>query len=105
MKVLGVNRLASILGRLYRVLDQRVAKSAHRILTTFLGIYEEVGLSQPAAIEVRSPPYVAYWADSEESFDSDKNIYWDEGQHGFYPGGGFWDDGVSKWDDAVTKWG
>lgn len=72
--------LHTLLGRIFQKTQRIVPKSAHRLITTFLGQYDDVYLSQPSAIEVRSPPHPAYWADSEGAWSADVNIYWSQGQ-------------------------
>lgn len=98
--------LDRFIGQLFRKLQRtRHARSAHRVVTAFVAQDDDVVLIQPAAIEVRSPPFPAYWADSEGSWDSSSNVLWDEAQYDVSEGTGRWDDGVSKWDDGVTRWG
>lgn len=74
-----MQRLDILLGRIFRKIQQ-VPKSAHRLLTTFVGSYDDVILGQPAATEVKSPPTVGYWADSEGAWNENDNLLWDEGQ-------------------------
>jgi len=74
--------LPVFIGRLFnKAMRISSAKSAHRTLTTFLGIYEDVSLGQPEIVDVCAPPYPAYWADDEESWNEDENVLWDEGQY------------------------
>jgi len=98
------NKLVAVLGGIYRVLDKRRPPSPHRLLTTFLGIYEDVLLKQATGVEVNSPPHPGYWADNEGSWSDTVNLLWDEGQYAIPVTGGHWDDGISKWNDGVTTW-
>lgn len=66
-----MERLPAILGRIYKMLDRRTPKSPHRLLTTFVGEYDDVILSGPVATS-----------------------HWDDGI-------ARWDDGVTVWDRAI----
>ncbi len=78
--------LSSFIGQLFgKAMRIAPPKSAHRLLTTFLGLYEDVNLGQPEVIEVRAcPTEVAdgYWADSEGAWSETVNLRWDEGAWG-----------------------
>lgn len=79
-----MQRLDTLIGRIFRK-AQRVLppKSAHRLLTTFLGSYDDVTLDQPnspGVMTVVSPPMPGYWADSAGAWSATENLLWDEGQ-------------------------
>jgi len=81
-----MQRLDTLIGRIFQK-AQRVLppKSAHRLLTTFTGSYDDVTLDQPnspGVMEVRSPPFPPYWADNEGAWDEENgNVLWDEAQY------------------------
>lgn len=81
-----MQRLDTLIGRIFQK-AQRILppKSAHRLLTTFLGSYDDVLLNQPSnssdEMEVRSPLFPPYWADNEGAWDEESgNVLWDEAQ-------------------------
>lgn len=99
-------RLDTFLGRIFEKIQRhRTLRSPQRSVAAFFGQHDDIALSQPAAMEVRSPPFPAYWADSEGTWTEASNAMWDEGQWSIPDSVGRWDDGVSKWDDGITKWG
>lgn len=73
-------RLDTLLGRIFNKIQRLTPKGAHRLLTTFIGSYDDVVLGQPTAMEVKSPPMPGYWADSEGAWNATDNLLWDEGQ-------------------------
>lgn len=66
-----MEELSDTLGRIYKMLDRRTPKNPHRILTTFVGAYDNVILSSTVATS-----------------------HWDDGV-------AKWDDGVTVWDRAI----